>query len=95
MLEKLRQEMPDSSEQELPKTVFMSRALPPEPLGYGMSEEEINETVEGIHSLDDLVNYFVTRDEEESLLPDSFGIHVYIIPTRIERILKRWGWRMW
>jgi len=81
---KFRQEMPASSEKDLLRAVFNSRALPPDPVGLGMSEEESVEAMKSINSLDDLVNYFIAREQQEPALPDPFEIGV-----RIDEILSR------
>jgi len=82
---KFREEMSTASEKELLRAVFNSRALPPEPVGLGMTEEEAVEAMKSINSLDDIVNYFITKEKaEEPALPDPFGIG-----TRIDEILSR------
>ncbi len=80
-----REKMPRASEKELLRTVFVSRALPKEPFGLGMTEEEIDESMESINSLEDLVNYFITRDEaEKPAAPDPLGIG-----AKIDEILSK------
>lgn len=80
-----REGMPRASEKELLKAVFASRALPRKPIGLEMTEEEIDETMKSIYSLEDLVNYFITRDEAEEPAPhDPLGIG-----ARINEILSR------
>lgn len=81
---KFREQMPGVSEKELLRAVFNSRALPPQPVGLGMSEEEVIEAMKSINSLDDLVNYFIRIDQEELAPSDMFGIG-----ARIDEILSR------
>jgi len=77
-----REKMPGASEKELLKSVFMTRALSPEPFGLGMSEEEVDEVIKSVNSLHDIVEYFIARDEEEPAFPDLFGIR-----ARMDEIL--------
>jgi len=82
---KFREEMPTTSEKELLRAVFNSRAFPPEPVGLGMTEGEAVEAMKSIDSLDDLVNYFIKREEsEEPAPPDPFGIG-----AKIDEVLSR------
>jgi len=80
-----RKEMPKATEKELLKAVFASRALPPVPFGLGMTEEEMDRAMESINSLEELVTYFIKRDEaEKPLAPDILGIG-----EKIDEILSR------
>ncbi len=80
-----REKMPKASEKEILKAVFASRVFLPTPFGYKMTEEEINEAMESINSLEDLTAYFIKRDgAEEPAPPDPFGIG-----ARIDEILSK------
>ncbi len=79
-----REKNPKATEREVLKAVFKSRERISICFGYMMSEEEINKIMEKISSLDDLINYFITKEEaEEPATPDPLGIG-----ARIESILS-------
>lgn len=60
-----RQKWPSLSEKDLLKSVFIGRALKPEPYGYGMTPEEFERVMENINSLQELCDYVVRRDSKE------------------------------
>jgi len=60
-----KEKMPDASEKELLEAVFGNRIFPQNPAGLEMTEEEIDEAMRNINSLNDLTQYFVQRDKEE------------------------------
>lgn len=78
--------VPGESEKETLKAVFSSYAplWIPKSL-VGMTEEEINEAMESINSLEDLISYFIKRNEAEGPTSvDPFGIG-----AKIDEILSR------
>lgn len=70
----VQKEKPLASQKELLETVFMTRALLPEPHGLGMTKEEIHKEMRNINTLSELIQYFIKRDEEKPAFPDPLGI---------------------
>jgi len=71
----VKEKMPNASEKELLEAVFRTRIFPQNPLGLKMTEEEIQKEIESINSLNDLIEYFIQRDKEETRFTrDLFGI---------------------
>jgi len=60
-----RERWPNMSEKELLKSVFIGRALKPEPYGYGMTLEEFEKVMEKINSLEELCDYVALESLEE------------------------------
>ena len=76
-LEGFRVRNPGASEKELFRMVLISRieAPPLESPGYsGMTEEKIDEAMRSINSFDELCDYIIALDEQETASPDPFGI---------------------
>ena len=65
---KMKERMPGASEKELLKEVLKSRALPPEPYGYGMTEAQIDVAMASIDSLDNLAEYIVLKEPRSQAL---------------------------
>lgn len=63
--EQAKELMPDSSEKEILESVFRNRVFPKNPAGLKMTEEEIQKSLDRIHSLDDLVNYIIEVEKDE------------------------------
>ena len=61
-----KEKMPNALEKELLEVVFRTRIFPQNPLGLKMTEEEIQKEIESINSLNDLIEYFIQRDKEET-----------------------------
>jgi len=78
----LKKKIPQSSEKELLKAVFKTRAFAWPP-GPATTEEEIDKAMESIDSLEDLIGYFTKEDAKESPSPDPFGIG-----ARVDEILS-------
>ena len=79
-----REKNPKATEKETLKAVFKSRAHIPVPSSYEMSEEEIDKALESINSIEELINYIITKEEaEEPATPDPLGIG-----ARIDSILS-------
>jgi len=58
-----RLQMPHASRKFLLRTALEFRATSPPPEGLGMSEEEVDSALEGIHSVEELVDYIAARDQ--------------------------------
>lgn len=61
-----KEKMPNALEKELLEAVFRTRIFPQNPLGLKMTEEEIQKEIESINSLNNLIEYFIQRDKEET-----------------------------
>lgn len=84
-----KEKMPNALEKELLEVVFSTRIFPQNPLGLKMTEEEIQKEIESISSLNDLIEYFIQRDKEETRFTrDFFGIGSKIA-KEIDIILER------
>ncbi len=84
-----KEKMPDASEKELLEVVFRSRISPQNPAGLEMTEEEIDEAMRSINSLDDLIQYFVQRDKEiPRYRRDVFGTGKKIA-NKVDKILDK------
>jgi len=84
-----KEKFPNASEKELLQVVFRSRIFPQNPAGLEMTEEEINKEMRNINSLDELIQYFVSRDKEEPrFLRDVFGAGKRIA-NKVDKILER------
>jgi len=83
-----KEKMPNALEKELLEVVFRTRIFPQNPLGLKMTEEEIQKEIESINSLNDLMEYFIQRDKEETRFTrDLFGIGSKIA-KKIDTILE-------
>ena len=60
-----KEKWPNLSEKDLLKSVFVGRALKPEPYGYGMTPDEFEKVMGKIRSLKELCDYVVWRDSKE------------------------------
>ena len=80
-LEMLRKKYPQATEKELLKMVLILRIQAP-PYDYGMTEQKTDETMKNINTLDDLCNFIISLDEQETAEPDPLGIG-----KRIDEIL--------
>ena len=83
-----KEKMPDASENELLEAVFRSRIYPKNPAGLRMTKEEIDKEMRNIKSLNDLIQYFIQRDKEETRFSrDIFGAGKRIA-KKVDRILE-------
>jgi len=83
-----KEKMPNASEKELLEVIFRTRVFPQNPAGLKITEEEIRKEIQDINSLNDLVEYFIRRDREESRFQrDIFAIGKKIA-NKIDNILK-------
>ena len=78
LFEQLGREMPSASEPERLRALVESRALPPEPHGYGMTPDQVDALMRDIRSVDDVASLFVGIDELEPAGPDPLGLGVQI-----------------
>ena len=62
-----KRKWPNMSEKDLLKSIFVGRAVAPEPNGYGMTSEEFEKVMGKINSLEELCDYAVRRDSEEPM----------------------------
>jgi len=94
LYEQGRQMNPRASDKEVFREIIMSRTRSPLdleiPLGLeipflrlDMNEEEIGRTVESINSMDDLVEFVLSKESEEPPWPDPLGIR-----SKVEEILR-------
>jgi len=84
-----KEKMPNALEKELLEAVFRTRIFPQNPLGLKMTEEEIQKEMESINSLNDLIEYFIQKDKEETRFTrDLLGIGSKIA-KEIDIILER------
>ena len=82
MLSEVRKLNLEAPEIELLKMVLISRITSPPSID--MTEQEIDQAMENINSLDDLCDYIIALDEKEPSFPDTFGIG-----KQIDEILAR------
>lgn len=78
-----KQMNPRASNKEIFKEIIMNRTKNRIPLGLDMSEEEVDKKVESINSIDDLVEFVLSKESEEPLWPDPLGIR-----SKVEEILR-------
>ncbi len=83
LYEVVKQINPRASDKEIFREIIMSRTRSQIPYGLDMSEEEVDKTVESINSIDDLVNFVLSKESEEPPWPDPLGIK-----SRVEEILR-------
>ena len=87
--ELVKEKMPNALEKELLEAVFRTRIFPQNPLGLKITEEEIQKEIESINSLNNLIEYFIQRDKEETRFTrDLFNIGSKIA-KEIDIILER------
>ena len=82
MLREFRNLNPEAPKKELLKMVLISRITSPPSID--ITEQEIDQAMENINSLDDLCDYIIALDEKEPSFPDTFGIG-----KQIDEILAR------
>jgi len=87
LYDEAKQMNPRASDKEIFKEMIASRTENRIPLGLDMDEEEIDKAVESISSIDNLVDFVLSKESEEVSAeppwPDPFGVR-----TRIEEILR-------
>ena len=81
----MKEMYPKASDKEIFKVIIKSRTEESIPFGMGLdiSDEEMEEAVQSMNSLDDLVEFVLSKEKGEPGWPDPFGIG-----NRIEEILK-------
>jgi len=62
-----KEKWPHLSEKDLLKSVFVGRALKPEPDDYGMTPDEFEKVMGEIRSLKDLCDYVAWKDSKEPM----------------------------
>jgi len=76
-----------ASDKEIFREIITSRTEKRIPLGLDMNEEEVDKAVESINSIDDLVDFVLSKESkeasEEPPWPDPFGVR-----SKIEEILR-------
>jgi len=83
LFERGKDEAPRASDKEIFREIITSRTENRIPLGLDMNEEEIEKAIESINSIDDLVDFVLSKESEEPPWPDPLGIR-----SRIEEILR-------
>jgi len=83
LFERGKDEAPRASDKEIFREIITSRTENRIPLGLDMNEEEVDKTVESINSIDDLVDFVLSKESEEPPWPDPLGI-----TSRVEEILR-------
>jgi len=83
LYEEGKQMNPRASDKEIFREIITSRTENRIPLGLDMSEKEVDKAVESINSIDDLVDFVLSKESEEPPWPDPFGIR-----SRVEEILR-------
>ena len=82
-----KKQMPDASEKDLLEAVFRSRVYPENPCGMKLTEEEVEQEMQRIHSLDDLIEQVIEIEKPEPRFQkDFFGISKRIA-KKIDNIL--------
>jgi hypothetical protein len=86
LFERGKDESPRASDKEIFREIITSRTENRIPLGLDMNEEEVDKAVESINSIDDLVDFVLSKESEEVSAeppwPDPFGVG-----SKIEEIL--------
>ncbi len=86
LYEEAKQMNPRASDKEIFREIITSRTENRIPLGLDMNEEEVDKAVESINSIDDLVDFVLSKESEEVSAeppwPDPFGVG-----SKIEEIL--------
>lgn len=86
LYEEAKQLNPRASDKEIFREIITSRTENRIPLGLDMNEEEVDKAVESINSIDDLVDFVLSKESkgasEEPPWPDPFGVG-----SKIEEIL--------
>jgi hypothetical protein len=83
LYEEAKQMNPKASDKEIFREIITSRTENQIPLGLDMNEEEVDKAVESINSIDDLVDFVLSKESEEPPWPDPFGVR-----GKIEEILR-------
>jgi len=87
LYEEAKQMNPRASDKEIFREIITSRTENRIPLGLDMNEEDVDKAVESINSIDDLVDFVLSRESKEASKeppwPDPFGIG-----SKIEEILR-------
>ena len=84
MASNLRQQMPAESDRRIWEFVLQSRACPPDPHGWGWSEQQVHEAMQHIDGFDELVDFIIEfEDRETPRPPDPTGLG-----SRIDEILS-------
>jgi len=87
LYEEAKQLNPRASDKEIFREIITSRTENRIPLGLDMNEEEVDKAVESINSIDDLVDFVLSKESkeasEEPPWPDPFGVG-----SKIEEILR-------
>lgn len=87
LYEEAKQMNPRASDKEIFREIITSRTENRIPLGLDMNEEEVDKAVESISSIDDLIDFVLSKESkeasEEPPWPDPFGVR-----SRIEEILR-------
>ncbi len=94
LYEEAKQMNPRASDKEIFREIIMSRTRSPLDLeiplgletpllGLDMNEKEVDKAVESINSIDDLVDFVLSKESEEPPWPDPLGIR-----SRVEEILR-------
>lgn len=73
---------PQASDKEIFREIIMSRTATRIPYGLDMSDKEVDKVVESINSIDDLVEFILSKENQEASWPDPLGIR-----SKIEEIL--------
>ena len=79
----MKEMYPKASDKELFKVIIKSRTEESIPFGLDISDKEMEEAVQSMNSLDDLIEFVLSKEKGEPDWPDPFGIG-----NRIEEILK-------
>jgi hypothetical protein len=83
LYDEAKQMNPRASDKEIFKEIIASRTENRIPLGLDMNEEEIDKAVESISSIDNLVDFVLSKEIEEPFWPDPFGVR-----SKIEEIFR-------
>ncbi len=83
-----KKQMPDASEKDILEAVFRSRIYPSCPCGLKLTEEEVEQEMQRIHSLDDLKERVVEIEKHEPRLQKDFFGFGKSIARKIDNILE-------
>jgi len=82
-----KDQMPSASEKDLLEAVFRSRVYPKNPCGMKLSEEEVEQEMQRIHSLDDLIERVIEIEKHEPRFQKNFFGFGTRIAKKIDKIL--------
>lgn len=82
-----KEQMPDVSEKDLLKAVFRSRVYPENPCGMKLTEEEVEQEMQRIHSLDDLIERVIEIEKTKPRFQKDFFGFGKRIAKKIDNIL--------